>query len=80
MWTVLTPMSVSFQIAEHDFPHGLKIDPKIVVGQYIPKTHHLPLQMMNNPRPNQIVLVERAPAAPGIFFKPFDGFEHVSQP
>jgi hypothetical protein len=37
------------------------------------------LQMVNDPRLNQLLFVERAPAALRIFFDRPDRFEHVSQ-
>jgi hypothetical protein len=95
------------QIADHDFPHRLKIDPKalmidpkVLMGQHIPKAHHVApqlvrmhpsklvraparlaqdLKMMNNPCPNQLVFLKRAPTAPRIFLNQLDRFEHVGQ-
>jgi len=34
------------QIASDNFPHGLKIDPKVLVGQDIPKAHHVAPQLI----------------------------------
>lgn len=64
--------------AHHVAPYLIGMDLSKIVGQSAAGfTQNL--QMMDNPRPNQLVFVERHAAAPGILLNQLDGFEHVGQ-